>query len=702
VTTHPTAGALPRRVLIANRGEIAVRIARTCRALGVATVAVCSDVDAASPHVTAADQTVRIGGASPVDSYLRSDLLLDAAARTGADAVHPGYGFLAENPRFAEEVHAAGLTWVGPPADVIATMGDKLAAKRAVAAAGVPLVPGAELPEGTDPVAAAEQVGFPLLVKAAAGGGGKGMRRVEAPSELTHAVDAARRVAASAFGDPTVFLEALVVRPRHVEVQILGDVHGTVLHAFERECSIQRRHQKVVEEAPSPGLDDEVRAALYTAAVDAARAIGYVNAGTVEFVADERVLAARRKGRATDPRDAFAFLEVNTRLQVEHPVTEETVVVRDAAGRPVPLDLVREQLRLAEGAPLGYAQDDLVRVGHAIEARLYAEDPAAGYLPQAGTLDAFLPAHRPGVRWDLGVADGDEISPHYDPLLAKVIGVAPTRAEAAIVLARALDDTVLLGTPTNRDLLVDVLRSDPFACGDTTTDFLHTWFPDGRVAPPSERAVTTALAAVTVAGVVRSRPAAGVRASVRPGFTNADTFRPHAVYDLPDLEAPMRVEWEVGRDGRVDVALVDGHLAGATLSVEVHEHRGDERDLRLDLEIDGRRQAARVTTEDSLHAVATADGRVVVHGRPRFPDVAAEVAAGATLAPMPGSVVTVAIEVGAEVVRGTLLCTVEAMKMEHRVTAPFAGRVTDVRVAPGDQVDADAVLVVVADPVDDG
>jgi propionyl-CoA carboxylase alpha chain len=502
---------LPRKVLIANRGEIAVRIARTCRSMGIATVAVHSDVDVDALHVRSCDEAVRLGGATPAESYLRTDALLDAAARTGADAVHPGYGFLSENAGFARAVTDAGLTWIGPTPDAIAAMGDKIEAKRRMASAGVPLVPGVELPDGADVAAAGEQVGYPLLVKAAAGGGGKGMRAVHDPAHLADAVDAARREAAGAFGDGTVFLERLVASPRHLEVQVVGDTAGTVLHAFERECSIQRRHQKVVEEAPSPSIDDEVRAALCDAAVTAARAIGYVSAGTVEFVADESKLAVRRAGGDVDPRDCFAFLEVNTRLQVEHPVTEETVRVRDqATGSLDPLDLVRVQLLVAGGHPLPFAQDQLLQTGHAIEARLYAEDPAAGYLPATGTLEAFAPAPGEGVRWDAGIVEGDVVSVHYDPMLAKVIGVGPTREEAAARLARALDHTVLVGTVTNRDLLIDVLRDERFLAADTTTAYLDERYPDdaARRFVPDDEVVDLALVAATIA-------AAGTRADVR-------------------------------------------------------------------------------------------------------------------------------------------------------------------------------------------
>jgi propionyl-CoA carboxylase alpha chain len=713
VTTTQPASAAITKVLIANRGEIAVRIARTCRELGLGTVAVFSDVDADALHVEVCDEGVRLGGATPAESYLRGDAVVAAALRVGADAVHPGYGFLAENAGFAQAVLDAGLAWIGPTPAAIEAMGDKLEAKRRMAEAGVPLVPGAELAADLDPASdevarPGAEVGFPLMVKAAAGGGGKGMRVVERADELADAVAAARREAAGAFGDDRVFLERFVESPRHVEVQVLGDGHGNVVHLFERECSIQRRHQKVVEESPSPGIDDAVRDALGAAAVAAAKAIGYVNAGTVEFIADEAVLARRRAGEDLDPREAFAFLEVNTRLQVEHPVTEEVVRVRSAAGALEPVDLVRLQLLVAAGERLPFGQDDLVQVGHAIEARLYAEDPARGYLPATGTLHAFEPATLPGVRYDLGIRAGDTVSTFYDPLLAKVIAAAPTRREAAARLARALDRTVLQGTTTNRDLLVAVLRDQAFLAGDTTTAFLDERFGDeaARTFAPSAADVEAALIAAALAGAAGRRAAAPVLASLPAGFSNTAAFDPEVRFEVAAAE--RRVRYRQERDGAWTVWLPSSTEADAEASeaapgrrVGLHAAGGDG---HLDLEIDGHRQRVRVVSADGGVGeggdgrdlqVLTASGRVELRELPRFPDAAGEEVAGATLAPMPGSVVTVAVETGQEVTKGALLVTVEAMKMEHRVTAPFDGTVAEVRVSAGQQVAADAVLVVV-------
>ena len=439
------------KLLVANRGEIAARVMRTAHALGVGTVAVYSDPDADAPFVALADEAVRLPGATPTETYLRGDLVIAAARATGADAVHPGYGFLSENAGFARDCAAAGLTFVGPTPDAIASMGSKLEAKALMAAAGVPVLPGATVTDSTDLSAVAEEIGFPVLVKAAFGGGGRGMRIVRSAAELRDAVDGARREAASAFGDGTVFLERFVEDPRHVEVQIVGDTGGEVVHLFERECSIQRRYQKIVEESPSPAVDETLRAELGAAAVAAGKAIGYTGAGTVEFVLEQ---GARRC--------SFFFLEVNTRLQVEHPVTELVTG----------LDLVALQLRIAEGHPLPAEVLGAAITGHAIEVRLYAEDVPAGYLPATGTLHRFaIPALR-GVRVDAGVTDGSVVSPHYDPMLAKVIAHGATRAEAARTLARALAQAAIHGVTTNRDLLVGILRDEEFLAGRTDTGYL--------------------------------------------------------------------------------------------------------------------------------------------------------------------------------------------------------------------------------------
>jgi acetyl-CoA carboxylase biotin carboxylase subunit len=474
-----------RRVLIANRGEIAVRIARACRAEGLASVAVYSDADRDAPHVRAADDAVAIGPAPAHESYLRIDALLEAARAAGADAVHPGYGFLAENAGFARAVIGAGLTWVGPPPGAIATMGDKVAARTTVARAGVPVVPGSEA-AGDDAAAAsrhAAALGYPVLVKAAAGGGGKGMRTVGTESDLIEALAAAGREAAAAFADPRVYLEKLIERPRHVEVQVLGDRHGTLLHLGERECSVQRRHQKVIEETPCPIMTPTLRAEMTEAALAVARAVDYVSAGTVEFLLDAH-------GR-------FYFLEMNTRLQVEHPVTEWVTGI----------DLVAAQLRVARGEPLAMTQADVGARGHAIEVRVCAEDPAAGFLPSAGRILLLRDGGGPGVRVDSGIETGTVVPLEYDSLLAKVSAWGPDREVAVRRLRTALREMVVLGPATNLGFLDDVLAHPAFAAGRTHTGFLDEHFASWR----ADTGEVDAAAAIAAVALLALRPGPGPR-----------------------------------------------------------------------------------------------------------------------------------------------------------------------------------------------
>jgi acetyl-CoA carboxylase biotin carboxylase subunit len=475
-----------KTVLIANRGEIAVRIARACHEHGLAAVAVYSEADRGAPHTLAADRAVPIGPPPAAESYLNVDALLAAARSAGADAVHPGYGFLAESAAFARSEEAAGLTWIGPPPEAIATMGDKLAARATVARAGVPLVPGAEV--GGDAAAAARRLGFPVLVKAAAGGGGKGMRTVASEAELPDALAAARREAEAAFADGRVYLEKLLVRPRHVEVQVLGDRHGTLVHLGERECSIQRRHQKIIEETPCPVLTPRLRAAMTAAALAAARAVGYTSAGTVEFL--------------LDAEGCFYFLEMNTRVQVEHPITEWVTGI----------DIVAAQLRVAAGAPLGFGQADVRASGHAIEVRLYAEDPAAGFFPSAGPILALREPAGPGVRVDSGIAAGGVVPVEYDPLLAKISAWGEGRTTAIARLLAALRDTAVLGPTTNLAFLQDVLAHPAFRRGETHTGFLAehfaTWQPGGDEAVAALAAALALAGPATPAGEARGRAAA--------------------------------------------------------------------------------------------------------------------------------------------------------------------------------------------------
>jgi propionyl-CoA carboxylase alpha chain len=572
-----------------------------------------------------------------------------AAAATGADAVHPGYGFLSEHAGFARAVLAAGLTWVGPPPDVIEAMGDKLAAKRLMAAAGVPVLAS---------VAVSGEPELPVLVKAAAGGGGRGMRVVTGAGELADAVAAARREAEAAFGDPTVFLERYVPEARHVEIQVLADEHGGAVHCFERECSIQRRHQKVIEESPSPGLDAGLRARMVAAALTAARAVGYRGAGTVEFL--------------VEPSGDFWFLEVNTRLQVEHPVTEALCG----------LDLVREQILIASGEALSFAQADLAPSGHAIEARLYAEDPAAGFLPATGMLVEWVPAAEPAVRWDSGVETGSVVGVEFDPLLAKVIAHAPTRAEAAGRLALALRRARIRGVTTNRDFLVATLGHPEFLAGRATTAFVErsgvALAHDASVEEVRVAAVGAALAAQAArraeAPVLRSLPS-GWRGTVMPPE--------QAVFRHGDCE--LAVAYQRARDGRFDVTVGDWSERVALCSVA---------DGWVDLEVGRRRHRLHVLSVDERVWVQGPDGDVALAARPRFPEPDAALAAGALVAPMPGRVQAVAVSAGESVARGQLLVIVEAMKMEHHVTAPHAGTVTEVRARVGDQVSGGDLLVV--------
>jgi acetyl/propionyl-CoA carboxylase alpha subunit len=693
------------KLLIANRGEIASRIIRTARAMDIATVAVFSDPDAGLPFVTEADEAVRLPGSAPADTYLRGEALIGAAAATGADAVHPGYGFLSENAGFARACAAAGLTFVGPSPGAIEAMGSKTAAKELMAAAGVPVLPGAVFddpafgdgaePDPAELRKAGEDIGFPVLVKAAYGGGGRGMRIVTSPDDIAGAVSSARREAASAFGNGTVFLERFVESPRHIEVQILGDQAGTVVHLFERECSIQRRYQKIIEEAPSPAVDDGLRAELCRAAVAAGRAIGYVGAGTVEFVLDS-------SGR-------FYFLEVNTRLQVEHPVTELITG----------LDLVRLQLEIAAGQPLPAHVTDLTGsgagfTGHAIEARLYAEDVPAGYLPASGDLHTFEIDLSNGLRVDAGFASGTRVSTFYDSMLAKVIAYGPTRDDARRTLAGALSRARLHGVVTNRDLLVGILREPEFAAGTIDTGYLDRHQP-AQLCPADAQAGPVHLLAVALAGQARRRAEAPVLATLPSGWRNNPSAPQRAGYELDGRRA--EVSYRFGRDGLragVDGATVDGATVDEVMvdgagvdGVLLHGTRsapsppGLARVL-VDLEAGGVRRVIDVTQAGRTFYVDSALGHSVVTEADRFPDPAAAAHAGSLLAPMPGTVVRVEAAVGDHVEAGAVILAIEAMKMEHAIYAPARGIVTELPISVGAQVDTGSVLAVLEEPVVEG
>jgi propionyl-CoA carboxylase alpha chain len=668
------------RLLVANRGEIARRVFATCRAAGVETVAVHSDADSDSPHVGEADYAVHLPGDAPSATYLRGDLLVAAALKSGADAVHPGYGFLSENAEFAQAVIDAGLTWVGPPPKAIGMMGSKLEAKALLADAGVPM-----LPSWTDPD---EVTDFPVLVKASAGGGGRGMRIVRDRASLADAVASARREAASAFGDGTVFCERYLEHARHVEVQVLADTHGNVITLGERECSIQRRHQKIVEETPSPAVTPALRAELCAAATAAARAVGYVGAGTVEFL----LVPSGRFAGGEAPRGEFHFLEMNTRLQVEHPVTECVAGV----------DLVRLQLLVAEGGALPFDEPPPMR-GHAIEVRLYAEDPAHAWRPSTGTVHRFsvpgvshsfgpLAAH--GLRLDSGVADGSVIGVHYDPMLAKLVAWGPSRAEAARTLSTALARARIHGVVTNRDLLVRVLRHPSFRDGATDTGFLDRH-------PEVFAPLLAGVDAVRLSCLAAALAAAASRSAALPsGWRNVPSAPQTVAFDGPTgrLDVAYRLD-RVGALAAWSVRTVDpsardspGHspAADGDPAVAVVSSSPD----RVVLDVSGVRMPYLVHRVGDVSFVDSPDGSVTLTEVPRFPLPVAEVAEGSLVAPMPGAVARVLVEPGQRVAAGDLLLTVEAMKLEHAVHAPVSGVVTDLRVSPGSQVETGTLLAV--------
>lgn len=649
------------KLLVANRGEIACRVLRSAQALGYRTVAVFSEADAAAPHVGLADEAICLGKAAASASYLDGARVLEAAKRSGADAIHPGYGFLAENADFAEACAAAGIVFVGPPVAAIRAMGDKAAAKAQMRTAGVPCVPGYESDAQDEASfrAAAESLGLPVLVKAAAGGGGRGMRRVDSLAALPAALSSARAEAKSAFGDGTLLLERVIEHARHIEVQVLGDSHGNIVHLGERDCSTQRRHQKVIEEAPSPAVDVELRERLGAAAVAAARAIGYVGAGTVEMLVET----------PNDAPASFYFLEMNTRLQVEHPVTELVTG----------LDLVALQLDVAAGARLPLGQDDVQLRGHAIEARLYAEDPAAGYLPQTGQLLAFEAPQGKGVRCDHGLRVGLEVSPHYDPLLAKVIAYGNDRQQARRRLSRALRETVLLGLRHNRTLLVELLDSPAFVAGDMTTDLL-----DGPVgaslqsrspAPPPPREALLFAAAL----FARRQHRVG-----DDGFRLAHPGSQRLAL-VDEAGSTHLLRCEHGPGGRLAVVEADGQRAlhlvadtGSRARVELDGHQrwghyAWSKDGALHLELDGTTLLLREAEERGREQKVQGTGIL--------------------RAPTSGRVIAVAVAVGDRVEAGQLALTLEAMKMETPVRCDVDGIVAELRVEAGVQVERASLLV---------
>ena len=659
-------------VLVANRGEIARRVFRTARAMGLRTVAVYSDADAESPHVREADVAVRLPGNTSAETYLDAAAILDAARRAGADAIHPGYGFLSENAAFAEACAEAGVLFIGPGPDAIRKMGIKHEAKAIARAAGVPVLPDA-LVSSDEPEEwrkQGESVGYPLLVKASAGGGGKGMRLVQSGDGLEEAIAGARREAQAAFGDGTVFLERYLTASRHIEIQVFGDTHGHAIHLGERECSVQRRHQKVVEEAPSTAVEPMTRARMGEVAANLVRELGYVGAGTVEFLFD-------------DTDQSFYFLEMNTRLQVEHPVTEQTTGV----------DLVRLQFLVARGeevpdaaAARVKAYDEAITLyDHAIEVRLYAEDPARKYIPSPGTLALYEHADVPGIRYEDGVQSGSVVSHYYDPMLAKIIGYADNRADAAAKLAKALAGMRLHGLKTNRDQLVAVLRDPDFLAGRTRTDFLDL-HPD-LSAPQDKTDVTVHLAAAIAVSVHRRRAAGGATAFAPTGWRLLPYDGANAAWTRQDVRRAPETPVTYRFDGPT-LHLIHG---GAEYQLNLRDLGPDS--VRVGLDGVERLCRVRVADDTVVWVDDSGEGHSAWKPTPRFAEDDGASAGGDGAAEVPGTVVAVAVAAGDRVRAGQVLVTMEAMKMEHQVKAGRDGVVAAVRCAVGDFVDAHQMLV---------
>lgn len=634
-------------LLIANRGEIACRIIKSAHEMGIRCIAVYVDADRDAPFVKEADESIYL----PDGGYLDGNLILEAAKKSRAQAIHPGYGFLSENAIFARKVIKEGFVWVGPSAHVISVMGDKLKAKELAIKAKVPT-----LPMTSDPKEA-KNIGYPLLIKAAAGGGGKGMRIVADKKDLKESIVSAQREAKSGFGDERVFIERYVEKSRHIEIQILGDAHGNVVHLGERECSIQRRHQKIIEESPSPRVSDEIRTAMGDAAVMLAKKIKYQSAGTVEFLFDDKT-------------GEFWFLEVNTRLQVEHPVTEEVTGI----------DLVCEQLRIARGEDLGYEQDDIEFNGSAIEARLYAEDPNNDFLPEIGTLIAFEDGYDADARWDSGVTSGSVIGTDFDPMLAKVISYAPTRIDAAGKLARALESAHIGGVKTNRDFLIACLRSDEYLSGDTTTDFIDRVKPPRTLNLSSEEIEhVTSLAALWIQKTNKENTS--LLKFMPSGWTNGRLPKQNVTLLLN--QDSYKVEYKYDRNL--------GFVFDSNKVAKIH----DQNEFGLDVEFDGKRHFSRITMLDDQVLVHMPYGDVMLKVKPRFVTPGLEIKAGGLVAPMPGKVIDLKVKKGSKVKAGDTLIILEAMKMEHSIKASENGIVSDLLVSVNDQVENGALLMVV-------
>jgi acetyl-CoA carboxylase biotin carboxylase subunit len=645
-----------RKILIANRGEIALRVMRSCHAMGIETVAVYSDADADAPHVRFAGEAVHLGAAPTLESYLRIEKIIESARRTGAEAIHPGYGFLSENAEFAESCAAAGIVFIGPPAAAIREMGLKNSARRLAAEAGAPVVPGYDgEDQGAETLRARMiEIGFPVLIKASAGGGGKGMRVVRAESAIDGAIEAARREAEKAFGDGSLLVEKYIEGARHVEVQILGDACGDLVHLFERDCSLQRRHQKIVEESPSPAVNEELRREMGEAAVNIGRAIGYTNAGTVEFI-----LA---------PSGEFYFIEVNTRLQVEHPVTEMITG----------LDLVRLQIEIAEGRPLPFGQGDLKAEGHAIEARLYAEDPANDFLPSTGKiLDLQMPALE-GLRVDSGIESGMEVGIHYDPMLAKLIARGENRDDAIRKLAYALRRSSIQGLRTNRDFLIRLLEHPDFGRGGAHTGFITERLNE-LIADDDPRLNRDSLVAAALYLQNQWRASNGLLAELPPSYRNNPYRDPSIEFQIaPD---DVEVSWSQIGAGAYRARVFDSTVTAQVLSSTSEGLSGVIR-----IEIDGVQRAFRVVEAGDEIYVHSSLGSRVIKRPPRHPAPQAASEQASANSPMPGKVLKILVEKGQKVAAGDPLIILEAMKMEHTMRAAFDGVVESILVRDGEVV----------------
>jgi propionyl-CoA carboxylase alpha chain len=634
-----------KKLLISNRGEIASRIISSAHDMGICCVAIYTENDKDTPYVREADQAYKLS-----DSYLNSKEILDIALKAKVDAIHPGYGFLSENAAFANQVKKLNIKWVGPSANAIKKMGDKLTAKEIATKANVPT-----LPMTSDPKKA-NSIGFPILVKAAAGGGGKGMRIVNKAKDLKEAIKSAEREAEGGFGDKRVFLERYIPRSRHIEIQILGDSYGHIVHLGERECSIQRRHQKVVEESPSPMVDEEMREKMGQAAIKLASKLKYESAGTVEFLVDEKT-------------KEFWFLEVNTRLQVEHPVTEEVTGI----------DLVKEQLRIASGEELGYDQIDIDFFGSSIEVRLYAEDPGNDFLPVTGKMIAFEPTDDPLVRWDVGIESGSNITSNFDPMLAKIISFGETRIEAANKLALALENSHFGGMKTNRDYLVSILRSKEYLDGDTTTDFITRVNLKSDIDLTQEEITNYAkVGAMWIQG--KNRNEAMVLKNIQSGWNNGRL--PHQEVRLLHNEDELKVKYRSLKNGDF-ISEIDENIRIFDWSMDF-----------IDVEISNTRYRSKISIEDDLLLVHTYKGNLLFKILPKFNIAQEEVIKGGLIAPMPGKVVEIKVKKGSSIKKGDTLVILEAMKMEHKVLAPDNGKIKEVLIKENEQVENGATLVV--------